>query len=341
MSKIKLPFITFEITSDCNLKCSYCYNYWHSQSINNFKHFNSYKKANSTLKRLFAVADVEQITFTGGEPFLAERFTETVLYARLKKKIVSVITNGTLADENKYRQLTKIGVRLFELPIHSHLSEIHDTMTGVSGSHTRVISSIRFLKSLNVKIAVVIVLTRINFNHIDKTLNFINSLGISRIMLNRFNIGGRGISESKKLLLSGEELNLTFKAASETAKRENLLISSNVCTPIFVLNPHDFPGIAFSFCSADIQNRPLTLDINGNMRFCNHSPVILGNIFTDKPEKIFENEKTKIWKTIPNFCSNCKDFEKCRGGCRAASEQLNFTAEQVDPIVETALFKRV
>ena len=40
------------------------------------------------------MADVEQVTFTGGEPFLAERFSELVLYTRMKRKQVAIITNG-------------------------------------------------------------------------------------------------------------------------------------------------------------------------------------------------------------------------------------------------------
>jgi organic radical activating enzyme len=62
-----------------------------------FEQFNSYKQAKKTLKRLFKIAEVGSVTFTGGEPFLAERFNELVLFTRLKNKSVTIITNGNAA----------------------------------------------------------------------------------------------------------------------------------------------------------------------------------------------------------------------------------------------------
>ena len=63
--KYKLARIAFEITSVCNLKCKYCYNVWKAPTHGEFKHFNSYKQARKTLKKLFEIADFEHITFTG------------------------------------------------------------------------------------------------------------------------------------------------------------------------------------------------------------------------------------------------------------------------------------
>ncbi len=340
MSKIKLPLVAFEITSICNLRCRYCYNYWNAPTINTFLHFNSYKQSIKTLKKLFSVADVGHMTFTGGEPFMAERFVETVLYARMKKKSVTIITNGTRSNENSYRQLVEIGVQMFELPIHSYLSDVHDRMTNLNGSHGKVLETIRILSQLDVHIVAVVVLTKINANHIADTLLFIKQLGITRIMLNRFNIGGRGIDNNEELQLSEEELQTAFKSASETALQQKITVSSNVCTPICILNPNDYRGISFTFCSADVKNRPLTLELNGNLRFCNHSPVVLGNIFTDKLELILNNDKTKLWEGIPEYCVDCQVFERCRGGCRAASEQMNLSAKTVDPIIHFLKIQR-
>jgi len=116
--KVKLPQITFELTSVCNLKCKYCYNIWKTPNNTDFQQFNSYKQAKKKLKRIFKVADVKHITFTGGEPFLSARFPELVLYARMKKKSVTIITNGNSANKSDYKQMLDLKVRLFELPVH-------------------------------------------------------------------------------------------------------------------------------------------------------------------------------------------------------------------------------
>jgi len=333
--KVKLPHITFETTSVCNLKCRYCYNVWKMPGAEDFVQFNSYKQAHKTLKKLFSIAEVDHVTFTGGEPFLAERFNELVLFTRLKNKTVAIITNGNKANKADYKQMLDLGVGLFEVPLHSASAKAHDFMTNTPHSWEKSLNSLQNLVELGANTVAVIVITKANYQQIKETLLFIKNQGINRIMLNRFNIGGAGIAEKENLWLSHDELKSTYKIAAETGREHNLLLSSNVCTPICVLNPAEYPGIAFSHCSPDVKRRPLTLDILGNLRFCNHSPTVLGNIFTDKLESMLSSEKAQLWsKVTPDFCNSCNLYAKCMGGCRAASEQLNLSLNEVDPVVE-------
>lgn len=333
--KFKLPHLTFEVTSVCNLKCRYCYNIWKMPGTENFQQFNSYKLARKTLKRLFRIADVEHVTFTGGEPFLAERFNELVLFTRLKKKSVAVISNGNAANKEQYRQLLDLGVNLFEIPLHSPNAEAHEFMTNTPGSWSKSLESIRSLVELKAYTVAVIVVTKANYKLVAKTLEFIKNQGVDRIMLNRFNIGGQGITDKENLWLSHDEMKEAYKSASETGKKLNLSLSSNVCTPMCVLNPADYPGISFAFCSPEVTGRPLTLDILGNFRFCNHSPTVLGNIYKDDLAKMLESEKAQAWNQVkPEFCADCELYSRCMGGCRAASEQLNLSLDAVDPVVE-------
>ena len=334
MKKIKLPYITYEVTSVCNLKCRYCYNIWKMPDTTNFKHFNSYKQARKTLKQFFKIADVEHVTFTGGEPFMAERFAELVLFTRMKKKTVTIITNGNYADEKTYKTMKNIGVDLFELPIHSNTPKIHDFMTAAKGSWQKSVNSIKQLLELKCAVVAVIVITKANYKIISETLEFIHGLGIKQIMLNRFNIGGQGISEKENLFITKAELNEAMKNASETGYKLNLSLSSNVCTPLCVVTPSDYKNIYFTTCSPDIKRRPLTIDILGNLRFCNHSPTILGNIFKDEINEMLNSEKAQLWNTVtPDFCKNCNLYPKCMAGCRAAAEQLKMSLNSPDPIV--------
>ena len=304
------------------------------EKVEEFQHFNSYKQARKTLKQLFRIAKVEHVTFTGGEPFLAERFSELVLFVRMKKKSVSIITNGNAGKEADYKQMKELAVTLLELPIHSPNSKIHDYMTNIPGSWEKSVESIKSLKELGMQTVVVVVITKANYLQIGETLEFIKSLGINRIMLNRFNIGGQGISEKSNLYLNTGELNKAFQIASEIGEKNKLILSYNVCTPLCVVNPKKYKNISFSTCSADVSRRPLTLDIYGNLRFCNHSPTILGNIFKDNITEMLNSEKAQLWNnTVPVFCSNCNLYPVCMAGCRAAAEQLNLSLNSPDPIV--------
>lgn len=331
--KTNLPYIIFELTSDCNLKCRYCYNIWKRPGAADIRN-NSYKQARKTLKQLFRIADIENITFTGGEPFMSERFAEIVLYARMKKKTVTIISNGTYATREDYKMMIDLGVNLFELPMHSCIPAEHDFMAGMKGAWNKALQSISDIKQMGGYLVAVIVLTKVNYKNIRETLLHIKSLGIKQIMLNRYNIGGTGISEAANLLMTKEEMKETFRIADKTAGEEGLSVTSNVCTPFCVLNPDDYPNIPISSCSASVANKPITLDLLGNLRICNHSPVNIGNIFDTGFEQLFETPYVKSWeKLVPEYCKSCELWENCRGGCRAASEQLGKTIAEVDPLV--------
>lgn len=331
--KQKLPFIIFETTSVCNLNCKYCYNIWKRPGEEDIPK-NSYKQAKKTLQRFFKMADVDQVTFTGGEPFMAERFSELVLFTRMKKKQVAIISNATKGAREDYKTMISLGVNLFEFPVHSYKADVHDYLAQVPGSWQKVMQTIKDVLELKGHIVAVIVITKANFDHIDQTLAYIKQLGIDRVMLNRYNIGGTGIKHIKTLSTTKEELNHAFALANKAAKEYKLTLSGNVCTPLCLLDPKDYKNIMFTSCSSNIINKPLTLDIDGNMRICNHSPIVIGNIFKDKLEEIMSSPYVKQWVDIvPDYCADCKIFDKCLGGCRAASEQMDLSLAHVDPIL--------
>ncbi len=325
--------IIFEVTSKCNLACKYCYNI-HKAPLCISPATGGYDKAKKVLRRLFREADVERVTMTGGEPFLQERFLELVLYCRMKGKRVVIISNGTTGDERNYKALTEMGVRLFELPVHSTVADEHDLMAGKPSSHAAVLENIRILKRLGAYVVPVIVLTQINRHRVEETLKYLHRIGLRRIMLNRFNIGGAGIAEAAALSLTLFELRETFKQASDTAQRLGLNVSSNVCSPVCVLDGRDYPGIRFSRCSPKMEHRPLTMDLDGNLRFCNHSPVVMGNIYRDKLPDVIQSDYAAKWKERPTFCAGCDHWTRCFGGCRAASEQVGLDLRSVDPILK-------
>ena len=331
---LKLKYIAFEITDSCNLDCVYCYNIWKTIKVDRVP-FNSYSKAIKTLEKLFSVAEIQQITFTGGEPFLSERFNEVVLYCIMAGKQVSIISNGTQVNKRKYKELIKLGVKLFEFPIHSIQSQIHDKMVQLEGSWEKSISSIQTVLELGGKVVPAIVITKNNVNQIGETIDFIESLGCNRIMLNRYNIGGKGCENPLEISASAEELHNAFYIANNKANDLNLKITANVCTPICLLNPSDYPSIGFGHCSFNVLERPITLDINGNIRLCNHSPKVAGNIYETELSKILFSDYTTEWETsIPEFCKTCSQWLTCKGGCRAATEQCIGRLDIEDPIIK-------
>lgn len=331
--RLQLYNVAFELTDKCNLACRYCYNVW---KIPGAEHqpFDSYDKAIKALKQLFLQADVRNVTLTGGEPFVAQRIKEIALFCRMEGKTVTVISNGFKGTADDYSSMIAMGVTLFEFPIHSADEAIHDHITQVRGSWKKSINSIRAVQSMKGYPVPVIVLTKYNVEVLNETLDFIADLGLRRIMMNRYNIGGCGTADPASVSATHDQLKTAFAVANTKAKELGLVISSNVCSPDCLIDPSDYPLIMFGHCSEDVLRKPITMDINGNIRLCNHSPVVAGNIYKEDLTTILYSSYANSWNEIvPDFCSECEKWATCRGGCRAASEQCGLGLAHVDPIL--------
>lgn len=325
----------------CNLDCLYCYNYWKTDKNNLTPKF-SFIDSIKTLKKAYKNHFVSNLIFTGGEPTLESRLPELVLFARMKGSNVTIITNGNWNNHDTIDNLIELGVRNWELPLHSNDSFIHDSMTRINGSHSNVLKSIEYLKNKGITPIIDIVLSKMNYDSFLSTLNLLKSLNIDKIMLTRFNIGGEGIANIDKLLLSQSELLNVLLSADKFALNNKMNITSNVCIPFCIINPNEFKHLNIISCSASTQNMPITLDSLGNVRICNHSPIIAGNIFHNSFQEIFNSDYIKSWKTIkPHFCQNCNVYDYCNGGCRAASEQLGLDLNHPDPIIKRLINKVV
>jgi len=327
-----LNHVIIELTTACNIRCMHCYNWW-KQNGEPPLHQNSYKKAFRLVDRLIKTTSLQRITFTGGEPTISERFIELVLHAKLNRKKVTVITNGN-GSSDIYDQLYALQPNLMEFSIHSLHPHVHDTITRKPGSWQKAMDHMRKAMDSGIAVVPVIVVTRYNHRDIADTVRFFFDMGIRSTMVNRYNMGGEGLNHPNGLSASLQELRRVFKEVNEWAEKSNMNIVSGVCTPHCILNPEDYPNIRFGSCSDDIYRRPLTFDIEGNLRLCNHSPVTVGNIFTQSFGEILSAPYIDEWSNLNMpFCQACKRLYTCRGGCRAASEQMNLSLASEDPAI--------
>jgi len=327
-----LQHAIIELTTECNIRCIHCYNWW-KQDGESPLHQNSYKKAFRLVDKLIKTTSVEHLTFTGGEPTISERFIELVLHAKLNNKKVTIITNGNGPTET-YRQLCKLKTNLIEFSIHSLHADVHDKITRKPGSWKKATQHIAEVLKQGIAAIPVIVITKHNFEHAADTVRFFYDMGIRNAMVNRYNLGGEGLNHPNGLSANLTELHTAFSEVNEFAAASKMTIVSGVCTPHCILNPEDYPFIRFGSCADDVYRRPLTFDIEGNLRLCNHSPIIAGNIYKQSLGEILSSTYIDEWSQLNmSFCNSCIRLEKCRGGCRAASEQMGLTLKSEDPIV--------
>ena len=336
-SKQNIPFVVFELTDACNQKCKFCYNYWKGAGCTIDIPAPDFRLARRTLRRLLRQANIGSISLSGGEPMLMPRIHELTLKARFAGANVNLLSNGTLIKDMDVEIMNQIGVGNIQIPILAAEPTLHDYTTGLKGSWQKAVDNARKISGTKPDwLLPVLIVSKLNADHIEEILRFYHSeFGATRAMVNRFNIGGLGKVNASELTLTTAELKDAFAKVDQVAGELGMTIQSGVCTPMCVLNPEDYPNIMFSHCSTDLSHRPLTVNYKGEVRFCNHSPRVLGNIY-DKTiaEIVTDCQSDGYFDNIPTPCDTCKLWSRCRGGCRAASEQLYGTFDKVDPIVD-------
>ena len=327
MARFHIDNIVFEVTGACNQCCRFCYNHWRSGDAPIDRPNPSL--ARKTLKELLSQASVGNLSFSGGEPMLLSHFHDLVLQARFKGCRTNVLTDEALEN---FRSL---GVGAIQIPLLSADPAVHEFLTTLPGSWAKAVDALRRTGMAGIG-AAVLVITKVNAPGVADTLSLIRECGIKTVMVNRFNIGGNGIRHAAELVPDRKTLEDAFSTVETfAAAHPDIHFVSGVCTPLCLLDTAPYPHIRFSKCSTDLSGRPVTLNYAGDVRFCNHSPKVLGNIHA-KPigEILADPEMNAYYAAVPDECARCALLQRCGGGCRAASEQVYGTFSAQDPILE-------
>ena len=335
MSRTRIDNIVFELTEACNQCCRFCYNYWRDGSSPIAAP--DPRLVRKTLRKLLSQAAVGTISFSGGEPMLLRNIHDLALSVRFKGSHVNVLTNGTLLDGDAIANFLSIGVGAIQIPVLSAEASVHEYLTGLPGSWARATDAIRQVASVKPDGAyAVLVITAVNAPGVSRTLELIRELGVRRVMVNRFNIGGMGLRHRSELVLDAAMLKKAFAEVEAFATAfPDMRFVSGVCTPLCMLDVNPYPHIQFSWCSTDFSRRPVAVNYKGDVRFCNHSPYVLGNIHERNINDILNDPATlERYSGVPERCSGCTFLSRCNGGCRAASEQVYGSFSEADPILD-------
>lgn len=122
--------------------------------------------------------------------------------------------------------------------------------------------------------------------------------------------------------------------AEQIAGRLGLGISCSIAMPPCLLDTKRYKRLTFGFCAAGTKRAYYTLDPLGNVRPCNHSPTILGNIRETTLADMLPGETMRRFCAArPAFCGGCKLEDLCQGGCKAAAEACFGDVSAADPFL--------
>jgi len=155
----RLPVsVSFEVTSQCNLRCRHCY--LGPPEGNGRGELNTAEAC--TIVDKIAEAECLCLLITGGEPLLRPDFGEIHRHAKERGLAVRVFTNGTRVDDvvaQLFREYPPLEV---EITLYGSTPEMYQAVTGSEGGYSRCLAGIRRLLKGGVRVKLKTVLMRQN-----------------------------------------------------------------------------------------------------------------------------------------------------------------------------------
>lgn len=337
-----LQTLIFEVTQRCNHACPHCYNVWHihdeaGRCVYPCGELDT-DRTLSLLNKALDETHCPHVTLTGGEPLLRSDLLEICDLLSKRNVRSTLISNGHLLTEEIVVDLLDRGVTLFELPLLSHRREMHDRLSGSPGAFDAVLAAMASIRYQRGRFVSVFVGTKLNTSDLHGAIEMAFAFGASGLMFNRMNVGGRGCAHIDELLPSVDEVRGMLAVANAAVDEFHLPISCSIAIQPCLIDPTAYPNLQFGFCAAGTERAYYTLDPLGNVRPCNHTSTILGNLFEESFADLVASDRLASFvKAVPEFCRPCKLRDQCQGGCKAAAEVCYGSLNVPEPFLQRNL----
>lgn len=321
MTLPRLQTVIIEVTRRCNHACEHCYNFWTHPAYRPTDEDDREGDLVPLLDRILDQVQCGLVTLTGGEPLLRPDLPEIVSHLAGRGKRINLISNGHLLTEPVVADLIARGVSLFELPLLSHRREVHDALCASPGAFDAVLAALAHIRRHRGQAVTVFVATKRNVADLRETLRLAYAFGARGVMFNRFNPGGRGAAAIGSLLPSLDELRQALAVAEATTQELGLPVSCSIPIQPCLIDMAGYPHLGHGYCAAGGERAYYTFSTNGDVRPCNHTPTVLGNVWRAPLVGIMASPALRAFTAaLPQFCRRCSRAAECQGGCRAAAQ---------------------
>jgi radical SAM protein with 4Fe4S-binding SPASM domain len=311
--------MSWNVTRECNLKCSHCYINAAEKKLEN-------ELTTEEGKRLIdQISEVSSplLILSGGEPLLRPDVYELIRYGSKKGLKMGLGSNGSLIDQKAAKQLKDAGIATVSISLDSHIPSQHDDFRGVAGSWEKAVEAIKALRENNVLVQVNTTLTQQNYGQIDDIMYLAESIGVENFHLFFLVPTGRGTKIADISPQKYEEM-ITKTFAKVARHKLNVRPS---CAPQFM---RIAKGMGLDMrqwvrgCMAG--SYYCRIYPNGDVTPCPYLPIKLGNIREKSFKAIWtNNDMLKALRSPDSLKGKCGicDYKIICGGCRARAYGLS------------------
>ncbi len=327
--------LVLEVTGRCNHACTHCYNPWRAEAVRPAAApLLSRDEWSSAILAACEDAPISQVAVSGGEPLLRPDTPDIAADLQQLGLNVVVITNGARLTEACLRRFP--AGCTFETTLFSDQAALHDQLAG-RPSFARVLWNLARLRRYGHHLVVVCVVTRQNAHVVGRVIRLGVALGAQAVMLNRVNVTRRLYREAADLVPTSAQLRACLHEANEAAALYGVTVPVSVPVPPCVVDPTPFRNLHFGWCPRGGPDAYYAYGASGDIRPCNHSTRVLGNVKVHRLRDVADGERARaFWGAAPVECADCDHplKDKCLGGCLAAADECFGTPARRDPYVE-------
>lgn len=309
-----LKEISIEIIRKCPNRCLHCSSF-SSAEYGEIMPFDKFRVVIDGACEL----GLRTICFSGGEPFLHPELLEMIEYVNLKGLQSYIYTSGICMEHGKpsaipnqmFDRLAGVVTKMI-FNIEAADEETYDMIMGTQGCFPLLEASIKKAITHEIATEAHFVPMQLNMCQIEKTLQYCESLGVSKVSFLRLVLHGRALENREKLELSSENLEKVKAVLKEIVRKGSYNIRIGV--PLLGETQE-------SHCEA--ANGKLNIRYDGNVYPCevfknNRIQALEGispsNIYQCDIKTIYNESKylQAVRELVSQFaCDNC--CENCVG----------------------------
>ncbi len=324
-----------EITESCPNRCLHCYNYWRHEEVSKVGVSSLGPDQIDRIMDELEDAQVFNIVITGGEPLLNKSGLFRILDRVERKGFMSAAINSSLLGLTRFDAERLATYRCIDNVLTSIMgpsSDVHDCISGHSGSFSKTLQGVNLLRELNIRVCANMVVSQVNKGYIAETAALCKLLGISVFNATRAT-APLNCPDFQPYALNVDELRDCLSTLMKAGCTEHISTGTLTVYPLCgVRDIRKAPMTARKRCSAGVT--VIGISANGDVHACTHLQESSGNIFNEPLASIWG--KMSPWRNgtyLPPRCKTCEALALCGGGCRADAQSTCGSLCAEDPLM--------
>lgn len=276
--------VTIELTSNCNWHCVHCY-------IDDYgnKGF-TYSNFECLLLELRKMGTYE-IILTGGEIFTNKKCIEMIYLARKLFFNVVLYSNISMLNDEMIEKLSTLNLGYISCTLFSLQEEVHDSITGISGSLRKCLKNIELMKKKKIPIEIKMPVINRNLHSIDELHMYCNNNNF------KFKVDTQIVPQR-----DGNIGNI-----KESLSLEQLV---KIQSKIDRINGVDLSANSLQRLTCESLSMSVYINSFGSIQPCSLYNVSFGNVNISSIKELWNRfSKSSILSYSPNQSENCRNCD--------------------------------